>query len=415
MKIAVIGSGIAGNTATWLLHPRHEITLFEAGDRVGGHTNTVDVQLGDRTWAVDTGFIVYNEWTYPNFIRILDQLGVATKPSSMSFSVHCERTGLEYCSKSYDALFAQRRNLLRPSFHRMLAEILRFNRLALAFLEDVDMQATLWDFLDRHGFSRKFRDYYIVPMMSAIWSADPAVVQSFPARHFFRFFKNHGLLSVNAGPQWRVIAGGSREYVRKMTASFADRIRLRTPVKAIRRLPSGVELSTSSGIETFDEVVIATHSDQALRMLADASPLEREILGAIPYQRNEAVLHRDTRLLPRRRRAWASWNYCLPAEDRRLATLTYNMNMLQGLDAPETLCVTLNARDRIDPALVIDSFIYEHPIFTPDGIRAQQRHGEISGVNRTHYCGAYWGYGFHEDGVVSAMRACEKLRVRQAA
>ena len=411
MKIAIIGTGIAGNVAARELCREHEITVFEAGDHVGGHTHTHSIDDNGRPLAIDTGFIVFNDWTYPNFIVLLDELGVASQPSEMSFGVKCEQTGLEYKGHTLNTLFAQRRNLLRPSFHRMLRDILRFNREARALLDASDDTLTLGDYLHDHQYSPAFIDYYIIPMGAAIWSAEPRRMLSFPATCFVRFFANHGLLNIKNRPQWRVIRGGSRCYVDKLTAPFRQQIRLNTPVTGITRHATHVEVSSDRyGTERFDRVFIATHSDQALAMLRDASPLEREVLGAIPYQRNEVVLHTDTSLLPRRRLAWSAWNYHRLAGEHAAVAVTYNMNRLQGLSTQQTFLVTLNNSGAIDPDKIIKHLSYDHPLFTPDGIAAQQRQADINGVNHTYYCGAYWRYGFHEDGVVSALKALEHFR-----
>jgi predicted NAD/FAD-binding protein len=414
MKIAIIGTGISGLTAAWRLHHQHDLTLFEANNYIGGHTNTVEVEVGGRCYAVDTGFIVFNDWTYPNFIDLLEQLGVASQTTRMSFSVRCERTGLEYNGENLNTLFAQRRNLFRPSFHRMIRDILRFNREAPALL-DGEREISLNAWLREENYGREFTEHYILPMAAAIWSAEPGMMGAMPARFFVRFFKNHGLLSVNDRPQWRVIQGGSRNYVEPLTAPFCDRIRLKCPVEWVRRHPTHVQVKPWGGpAERFDEVIIATHSDQALRLLVDPTAKEREILGAIPYQENEAVLHTDARLLPRRKLAWAAWNYHLPAQPRDRVAVTYNMNILQGLDGPETFCVTLNRSEAIDPARILYRTTYHHPVFTAAGVKAQARRAEISGVNRTWYCGAYWSYGFHEDGVNSGLAAARGLLERQA-
>lgn len=415
MKTAIIGTGISGLTAAWQLHREHPLTIFEANDYIGGHTHTVEVQARDRHYAVDTGFIVFNDWTYPHFIDLLNQLDVASQPAPMSFSMRCERTGLEYNGENLNTLFAQRRNLFRPSFHRMIRDILRFNREAPALLEaghDLSLDACL-----RQGnYSREFREHYILPMAAAIWSAEAGVMGAMPARFFVQFFKNHGLLSVSDRPQWRVIQGGSRRYVERLTAPFRDRIRLKCPVEWVRRHPTHVQVKPRGGpVERFDQVIIAAHSDQALRLLADPTRLEREILSAIPYQENEAVLHTDPRLLPRRRRAWAAWNYHLPAQPQDRVAVTYNMNLLQSLDAPETFCVTLNHGEAIDPARVLYRATYHHPVFTEAGVKAQARRDEISGVNRTWYCGAYWSHGFHEDGVNSGLAVARGLLERRLA
>ncbi|MBK8537782.1 MAG: FAD-dependent oxidoreductase [Candidatus Competibacteraceae bacterium] len=417
MKIAIIGTGISGLTAAWQLHREHDLTLFEANDYIGGHTHTVDVDVQGQYYAVDTGFIVFNDWTYPNFIHLLEQLGVASQPTLMSFSVRCERTGLEYNGENLNTLFAQRRNLFRPSFHRMIRDILRFNREAPALLEVNDHSAiSLNAYLRERAYSREFTEQYILPMAAAIWSAEPALMSEMPARFFVQFFKNHGLLSVSDRPQWRVIQGGSRNYVEHLTAPFRDRIRLNCPVEWVRRTPNQVQIKPKHGpLEHFDEVVFATHSDQALRLLADSTVKEREILGAIPYQENEAVLHTDIRLLPRRKLAWAAWNYHLPLQSQNRVAVTYDMNILQGLDAPETFCLTLNRSEAIDPARILYRTTYHHPVFTEAGVRAQARRDEISGVNRTWYCGAYWSYGFHEDGVNSGLVVGQGLLERRAA
>jgi len=406
MKIAIIGSGIAGNVAAHHLHREHDITVFEAGGHAGGHTHTHEVEQGGRKFAVDTGFIVFNDWTYPSFIALLEELGVEWQPSHMSFSVRDEASGLEYNGTSLNSLFAQRRNLLRPSFLGMVRDILRFNREAPALLGQPGGELPLGEVLDRGGYGRAFVRHYIVPMGAAIWSTSPEAMLGFPARFFIRFLHNHGMLSVDDRPVWRVIRGGSARYVEKLVAPFRDRIRLRAPVEWIRRLPGQVIVKTRDGAaERFDAAFIACHSDQALRLLADPGQAEREVLGAIPYQENEAVLHTDARLLPRRRLAWAAWNYHVLPEARQRIALTYNMNILQGLDAPEPFLVTLNRSDAVDPAKVLRRITYHHPLFTPSGVAAQARQAELNRGRRTYYCGAYWRNGFHEDGVVSALAA----------
>jgi len=405
MRIAIVGSGIAGLTAAHLLHPQHDITVFEAGSHVGGHVHTHDIELAGRQYAVDTGFIVHNDRTYPNFIGLLNELGVQCQDSDMGFSVSCSRSGLEYSGSNLDTLFAQRRNLARPGFWRMLTDILRFNREAPALLKDDGADIPLGEYLRQERYGTLFRDYYILPMGAAIWSTDPALMEQFPARFFIRFFLNHGLLSVNNRPAWRVIKGGSRSYVDKLIAPFAERIRLNCPVRRIRRLDEQVTLSLDDDQVHFDAVFLACHSDQALALLETPDARETAVLGAIPYQANEAVLHTDTRLLPERRRAWAAWNYLMPDGPQGRVCLTYDMNILQGLDAPETLCVTLNATDAIRPDTIIARMTYHHPLFTPAGVAAQLQHRVIDGIRRTYYCGAWWRYGFHEDGMVSALDA----------
>ena len=419
MKLAIVGTGIAGMTAAHLLHGEHDLTIYEAGEYIGGHTNTVEVEREGMTYAVDTGFIVFNDWTYPNFIGLLDRLGVASQPSDMSFSVRCEETGLEYNGTSLNRLFAQRRNLLRPSFYRMIRDILRFNRESVGLLNEPDPGPSLGAYLEQNRYSPPFIRNYIIPMAGAIWSAGPSAIWRYPARYLVQFFKNHGMLSVDARPTWRVITGGSQRYVEKLVRPFQDRIRLQSPVAAIIRDSHGVEVRShdragTSHTARFDGVVLACHSDQALALLADPSPLERDILGAIRYQANEAILHTDRSLLPRRRRAWAAWNYHLLPTPADRVLVTYHMNTLQRLRASCEFCVTLNRPDAIDPAQVLKRITYHHPVFTPEAIAAQQRHREINGPRRTWYCGAYWGFGFHEDGVRSAMMACESLRLGRA-
>ena len=411
MKIAIIGTGIAGNVAAYKLAVDHEITVYEADDRIGGHTNTLDVVAGGRNWAVDTGFIVFNDATYPNFIALLDELGIESQASDMSFSVRSERRPLEYNGASLNALFAQRSNLLKPSFYRMLMDIFRFNREAMALLDDPDNRITLGDFLAGNGYSNEFIEHYIVPMGAAIWSATPGGMRAVPAAFFVRFFHNHGLLSVNERPAWRVIKGGSRNYVEKLVAGHRDRIRLNTGVEWIRRHPEYIEVKAKGcEVETYDRVFLACHSDQALALLADPTPQERNVLGAIAYQQNEAVLHTDASLMPRRKRAWAAWNYHIPdgpADPEGKVTLTYNMNILQGLKAPVEFCVTLNQTHAIDPEKIIQVINYTHPVFTERAVAAQQHHRQVNGARRTYFCGAYWRYGFHEDGVVSALTAVD--------
>jgi predicted NAD/FAD-binding protein len=412
VNLAVIGAGISGLVAAHLLSRGHDVTVFEAEGRIGGHTYTADVEACGRRFAVDTGFIVFNEETYPNFLALLGRLGVASHPSTMSFGVKCERTGVEYSPSSIDRLFAQRRNLLRPSFWRMVCDILRFRREAPGILRERVGETTLGAFLSRGGYSQEFTDRFLVPMGASVWSADPGRILEFPVWAFVRFFENHRFLSMRGQPMWRVIRGGSREYLEPLTRPFRDRVRLDTPIDFVRRFEDRVEVKTRSGeCEQFDQVVIAAHSDQALRMLADPSEAEREILGAIPYQENRAVLHTDTSLLPAHRKAWAAWNYLVPRERKDAPAVTYNMNILQGLAAPVEFLVTLNCEERIDAAKVLRRMTYHHPVYTPSGFAAQARKEEISGVRRTWYCGAYWGWGFHEDGVSSAIDVCRRLGV----
>jgi predicted NAD/FAD-binding protein len=407
MKIAIIGAGVAGNTLAYHLHKDHNVTVFEAGSYIGGHTHTHNIIHEKREYAVDTGFIVFNDRTYPNFIHMLEELGVAWRASSMSFSVKCEKSGLEYNGTTLNSLFAQRRNLLRPSFYRMIGNILRFNKESLALLED-GAEIRLGDYLKQGGYSQQFIDYYIIPMGSAIWSTDAKQMLEFPARFFVRFFHHHGMLSVNNRPEWRTITGGSARYVEALTAGFKDNIRLNTPVAKVRRLKQSVRIAPVGGVEeSFDWVFFSCHSDQALAMLSDASNAENEILGAIPYQENSVFLHYDQSLLPKRKLAWAAWNYHVTPTPTERVAVTYDMNILQGLESKEHLLVTLNHTKVINPAKVIKRLKYHHPVYTTAGAAAQARHAEISGTNRTAYAGAYWRNGFHEDGVMSALKALE--------
>ena len=413
MRIAVVGTGIAGNIAAYHLNREHDITVFEAESRVGGHSHTHNVEQDGRHYSIDTGFIVFNDWTYPNFIELLTDLGVEAIDSEMSFSVKCGRTGLEYNGTSLNSLFAQRRNLIRPSFWRMLRDILRFNREAPALLAPDASDVSLGQYMRLNKYSREFIDQYLIPMGAAIWSAAPDTMRQFPARYFVRFFQNHGMLSVDDRPTWRVVRGGSAQYVGKLTAPYRDRIRVNTPIESIRRLPTHVLVKARGREpERFDAVFLACHSNQALRTLTDASSEEREILGAIPYQPNEVVLHTDTSVLPQRRLAWAAWNYHIPRLPQERVAVTYNMNILQRLQSRTPFLVTLNMTPAIDPSRIIKRLSYDHPMFTPAGVAAQSRQGEINGINRTYFCGAYWRYGFHEDGVVSALNALDHFHQR---
>lgn len=406
MKIAIIGSGIAGLTCAYLLNRRHAITLFEAESWVGGHTHTVPVSLDGQHYAIDTGFIVFNDWTYPNFIHLLRQLGVRYQPTEMSFSVHDPRSGVEYNGNNLNSLFAQRSNLLSPRFWGMLQDILRFNREALRDLEEGRIAAdlTLGQYLQQNGYGQRFIDHYIVPMGAAIWSMSLEGMLGFPLQFFVRFFRNHGLLSVSDRPQWYVIEGGSSAYVEPLTRDFLQHIRSNCPVQRIERDASGVTVHSAAGSERFDKVVLACHSDQALALLAKPSEAEQQILGALPYAENDVVLHTDTRLLPRRPLAWASWNYRLGGPRQQPAAVTYNMNILQGIKAPQTFCVSLNQSEAIAPDKVLARFRYAHPQYSLAGMAAQARWEELHGVQHSYYCGAYWANGFHEDGVVSALR-----------
>jgi predicted NAD/FAD-binding protein len=413
MRIAIVGSGVSGLVAAHLLHPHHEVTMFEARDRIGGHVNTVEVPSSDGSpLPVDTGFIVYNEHNYPVFSKLLDQLGVETQPSDMSFSVRCDRTGLEYNGSTIRQLFAQRRNLFRPSFHRMLRDILRFNREATSAILAGASDLTLGAYVAEAGYSSGLSEHYLLPMGSALWSVPRDQVLEMPAAFFVRFFENHGMLTVDDRPEWRVVRGGSERYVERLVEPFRDRVRTNTPVRRVERITSDGG-STVTGVtvdgESFDHVILACHSDQALSLLADPTRQERSILGAMPYQENDIVLHTDESVLPRTRRAWGAWNYHLRGDTSGPATVTYNMNLLQTLSGPRTYCVTLNATDLVAPESILYRTTFHHPAYTTAGFAAQERHVEISDVRRTHFCGAYWGFGFHEDGARSGVRVAEAL------
>ena len=408
MRIAVIGTGISGMTSAYLISEDHEVVVFEANDYVGGHTNTVEVSFNGDQYAVDTGFIVFNEKTYPNFVKLMNRLGVEWQNSLMSFSVQCEKSGLEFSPSTINSLFIQRRNLLRPSFYRMLWDVTRFKKDSEALLESDNYDLTLLAFLTEKGYSRAFIEHFIIPMGGAVWSADPVKFNEFPAYYFAQFFKNHGFLNIKDQPQWLTIKGRSRQYIGPITQPYADQIRLNCPVASIRRNPDYIEVKPRDDpAEKFDGVVIATHSDQAISMLADPSDREQNILSVIPYQENQAVLHSDESLLPSKKAAWASWNYHIPKEDLGRVAVTYDMNILQSIEAPRELCVSLNLSKSIDPAKIHQEMIYHHPVYDPVSLAARKRHNEINGINRTYFAGAYWGYGFHEDGVNSALEVCK--------
>ncbi len=406
MRIAVIGAGISGLVTAYLLGDDHEVFVYEANARLGGHTHTVQVEHGKRTYAIDTGFIVYNERTYPNFCKLLDRLDVATQTSAMSFSVSCDQTGLEYNGTNLNGLFAQRRNLLSLRFYAMLRDIVRFNRDAKRMLGRDEGELTLDRFLERGRYGRTMIERYLLPMGAAIWSTDVERFRRFPARFLAEFMNNHGMLNVSGRPVWCVITGGSHRYVEALTARTRATWFTQTPVRAVARQPTGVTVVTDRGPVGYDHVVFACHSDQALGLLEAPTADEARALRAIPYQPNEVVLHTDASLLPRSRRAWAAWNYRIGAEPTDRVTVTYNMNVLQSLDAEPAFCVTLNETGRIDPAAILRRFTYHHPLYTAERSVAHGAYERINHRNRTSFCGAYWGYGFHEDGVNSALAVC---------
>lgn len=414
-RIGIIGSGISGLTCAYLLSRHHDVTVLEQNEKPGGHTNTEYVEREGRLFPVNTGFIVFNDWTYPNFIKLMDRLGIASEPSDMSFSVKCELTGLEYNGTSLNKLFAQRKNLLSPAFWRMIRDVLRFNRETISELDQgtLSQTETLTEYLKRNSYSEIFIEKFIVPMGAAIWSSGRAAMDEFPIYFFVRFFRNHGMLSVDDRPTWRVISGGSATYLDAITRDFSNNLLLNEGASAVSRCDEGVIVTTTKGnLYKFDEVIFASHSDQALRLLECPTREEQEVLGAIAYQDNEVVLHTDTSLLPESRLAWASWNYHIPRQPSERVALTYNMNLLQNFSTRDTtFCVTLNKTEDIAPDKIIKTFNYAHPVFTRSAVAAQGRFSDISGKNRTHYCGAYWFNGFHEDGVKSALRVCDSFGV----
>lgn len=406
MRIAVVGSGIAGLAAAWLLRKHHEVVLFEGAERLGGHTHTHEIATEGGSIAIDTGFIVYNCENYPLLSRLFAELGVETQATTMTFSVQSASSSIEYSS---ERPFCQRRNLVSPRFFGMLLDLARFYRLARQLLAS-DEDPSLGEFLKRHRLGSMFRDDHLVPMASALWSASADSVLDFPARYVATFFQNHDMLTLGRRSPWRVVAGGSQRYIDALAARWAVDVRLSTPIRKIRRTRDHVELVHSNRVERFDQVVVATHSDDALALLEDASAAERSILGAIPYQANDVVLHTDTRLLPRCRAAWAAWNaFVPPGKGSPVATVSYCMNLLQRLDARETFIVTLNRSGAIDPARVLRRMTYRHPVHTRAAVDAKVRKAEIQGQHRTWYAGAYWGWGFHEDGMRSAVEVATGL------
>lgn len=420
MKIAIIGSGIAGMTCAHFLDAEHQVHLYEANDYIGGHTHTVDVEVAGKTYAIDTGFIVLNDRTYPNFRALMQKIGVRWRDTEMSFSVRDPVSGLEYNGHSLNTLFAQRKNVLRPSFYRLLNGIVKFNKQAKEAHATANVsEKTLGEFLAEQNLPKAVADYYLLPMVAAIWSASIADAAKFPLALFLRFFENHGLLNIADRPQWATIEGGSSAYIEPLIGHLGDRIHLNSTIRRVHRQHSErqapITLEFSDGrMEDFDEVIFACHSDQALALLAEPSALEHEILGAIPYQDNDVVLHTDIRLLPRERRAWASWNYLLHSgadAQQRPSSVTYNMNILQGIEASETFCVTLNNTDAIQPERILRKFTYAHPVYSVASMQARERRAEICGVAHSHFCGAYWYNGFHEDGVCSALDVVRRFGV----
>lgn len=413
MRIAIIGSGIAGLVCAWKLGRDHAVTLYEANDYLGGHTHTHAVEQDGRRYAVDSGFIVHNPVNYPHFTALLDELGVPSQPTTMSFSAH-KQDGLEYNATSLDTLFCQRRNLLSPRFLGMVRDLMRFYREAPALLASADPGPTLGDYLARHRYGNAFQTDHLIPMASALWSSPAARILDFPARYLVQFMANHQMLQVNRRPQWRVVQGGSSSYIRALRERWNVLVRLNCPVHTVTRQAGGVVVTSADGQPRYDEVIFACHSDQALQLLADPTPAEREVLGAITYQDNDVVLHTDARLLPRQRKAWAAWNAYVPADPSAPCSVSYCMNLLQGLQSRLPFIVTLNRSDAIDPAQVLARMRYHHPVYTLASVAAQTRRDEISGRRRSWYAGAYWGWGFHEDGVASALDVVRGIQSRPA-
>lgn len=419
-NIAIIGSGISGLTCAYLLNKKHNVTVFEKNDYIGGHTATKDIVSNEKKYAIDTGFIVCNNKTYPNFLKLLKQLNVDLQPTEMSFSVFNKQTNLEYNGHTLNSLFAQRRNIFSVKFWKLIKEIVNFNKSCKALYAEnnINQTDTLGDYLRENKFSEFFKQNYILPMGAAIWSTSLREMEAFPLHFFIRFFHNHGLLNITNRPQWYVIPGGSREYIKPLVVSLTNPVELNTHIKHIKRHKDNIEIVFDNNTsKTFDEVVLACHSDQALALLETPTQTETDILGDIPYSKNEVVLHTDTNLLPKRKLAWASWNYLLDntSINQQLTNpscVTYNMNILQNLTTTgETFCVTLNQTEKINPTHIIDSYTYHHPVFNQKSLHAQQRRDEICGQNNTYFAGAYWRNGFHEDGVYSALVVAKRFGI----
>lgn len=411
-NIAIIGSGVSGLTAAYLLSKKHHVTVFEKNDRIGGHTATVNIEKEGEEFAIDTGFIVFNDKTYPNFLALLSEIGIGKQATEMSFSVHNCQTGLEYNGHNLNTLFAQRRNLFRPKFWLLVKEILRFNKLCKHVYKSQAYQSglTLGQFLSQNNFSSFFAQHYILPMGAAIWSSSLAQMEDFEFRFFVQFFHNHGLLNIADRPQWYVIPNGSKSYLAPLCKPFANNIKLNADISRVSRVNDKIKIDFDTAeSEVFDEIVIACHSDQALALLDDATDKEKSILSAMPYSENSVVLHTDKKLLPQREKAWASWNYQLSEDRDKAASVSYNMNILQGIKSSHTFCVTLNQKEDIDPNTILREFTYHHPIFSTESIAAQKQRGKICGINHTHFAGAYWHNGFHEDGVRSAVEVAKRF------
>ena len=411
MRIAIIGGGISGLTCGWLLHRHHDVTLFEGGERAGGHSNTVSAEYEGESQSIDTGFIVCNDRTYPQFLALLEQLDVTPVPTTMSFAVRCDKTGIEYCGSSLGGLFAQRSNIASPGFLRMIADILRFNAAGMKDADQVSSDMTVAEYVRRKRFGSRFTDHYLYPMGAAIWSCPLGTFSEFPIAFILKFYRNHGLLQIRNRPQWYTIPGGSRTYVDRLIQPWDNSIRTRTPVKSVIRSENSVRVLTEASDETFDEVIFACHSDTALSLLDAPSQTEEEVLSAFPYEMNDVILHADEQVLPRRRSAWAAWNYRIPQQEQQRPTVTYNMNILQHLKSRHTYCVTLNDADSIRSDRILSRHRYSHPVFSLSQSEMQGRHDDLIRADRTSFCGAYWKNGFHEDGVASATRVCRAFGI----
>lgn len=410
-KIAIIGSGISGLTTAYLLSRKYQVTMYEANDYIGGHTHTHEIELADQNYRIDSGFIVFNPTNYPLFSQLLKQLKVDSQPTQMSFSVRNIDSGLEYNGHTIKSLFCQKRNIINLSFWKMIVDLLRFYRDAPNLLDQTNNTISTGDYLKQNNYSNTFIQDHLLPMASALWSAPSEQVLQFPMAYMIRFFQNHHMLQIRHRPLWQVIKNGSSSYIPALTRGFADQIRLQSPVRLVKR-GANITIHTQDGQQDyFDAVVFACHSDQALSILEKPSQKEQQVLGAIDYQKNEAVLHTDTRLLPKNPTAWASWNATVSDQATKQCCVSYNMNILQGINASKQFLVTLNQTDQIDPACILKKMQYAHPVYTQASVAAQQRRHEIQGQQSSWFCGAYWGWGFHEDGVRSAVELANELGV----
>ena len=419
-KIAVIGSGISGMTCAHLLAPHHDVHLFESASRLGGHTNTVEVKTASGSYQIDTGFIVFNDRNYPNFVQLLNNLGIKSRDSIMSFSVKSEKNGLEYNGNNLNSLFCQRRNLFNPSFYRMIKDIVRFNKEAtrhyITYKDFPDTEETLEEYVKKNNYSEEFIETYIMPMGAAIWSVGRDEMKKFPLSFFVRFFHHHGLLTIDDRPQWKTIVGGSKNYIPAITKNFEKNIHLNSPIICSRRVDNGVELEImeNGSLHThfFDEVIFSSHANQTMEMIKDPTELEKSVMGGFSYRPNTATLHTDKSILPKRSLGHASWNYYLPELMKERVAVTYHMNILQGIKSPETFLVSLNLENYIDTSKIIQEIQYSHPVYTVDAMRSQKQWDQISGKSHVHFCGAYWGNGFHEDGVKSALKVASHFGVK---